>query len=60
MEEIEALNNNLGSFLSLRPYVFQKFTESGLILAREIIAKARDEIIEYCYDDLAKELSEKD
>ena len=33
---------------------------SGLLLAREIISKAHDEISEFCFDDLAKELNKKD
>ena len=60
MEQIEALKNCFGSYLSQKPFVFQKFSVSGLMLVREIISRAHEEISEFCYEDLAKELNKKD
>ena len=42
-----------------RPFVFQKFTFHGLVLARELLSKARDEANQYCMADLAKEISKR-
>ena len=45
--------------MSQKPFVFQKFSVSGLILAREIISRAHEEISDFCSDSLAKELIKK-
>ena len=39
--------------------MFQKFSFHGLILAREILSRARDEVNELCMEDLAKEIGKK-
>ena len=44
MKEIETLTKTFGSYLSGKPHIFQKFSFHGLILAREILSKARDEV----------------
>ena len=59
MKEIEAFQKTFGSYLTGKPYIFHKFSFHGLILAREILSKARDEVNQHCLEDLAKEISKK-
>ena len=59
MKEIETFQKTFGSYLSGRPQIFQKFSFHGLILAREILSKARDEVNQHCMEDLAKEINKK-
>ena len=59
MKEIETLQTKFGCYLSDRPFVFQKFSFHGLVLARELLSKARDEANEYCMEDLAKEINKR-
>ena len=44
MLEIEAFQKTFGSYLRGRPFIFQKFSFHGLILAREILSRAREEV----------------
>ena len=48
MKEIEAFKKTFGAYLTRKPFVFQKFSFHGLILAREILSKAREEVNEHC------------
>ena len=57
IKDIREFQKTFGSYLSERPLVFQKFSFHGLLLAKEIISKAREEISTHCMDDLAKEFS---
>ena len=59
MKEIQSFQKTFGSYLNGKPYIFQKFSFHGLILAREILSKARDEVNQHCLEDLAKEISKK-
>ena len=59
MKEIESFQKTFGSYLTGKPYIFQKFSFHGLILAREILSKARDEVNQHCLEDLAKEIGKK-
>ena len=44
MKEIHEFKKTFGSYLSGKPYIFQKFSFHGLVLARELLSKARDEV----------------
>lgn len=59
MKEIGDFQKTFGSYLSGRPFIFQKFSFHGLILAREILSRARDEVNQHCMEDLAKEINSK-
>ena len=59
MDEIQDLTDTFSVYLNEKPSVFQKFTMQSLLLAREIISKARIEINIYCIDDLAKQIANK-
>ena len=59
LKEIQSFQKTFGSYLNGKPYIFQKFSFHGLILAREILSKARDEVNQHCLEDLAKEISKK-
>ena len=59
MEKIEEIQKTFGIYLSERSYVFQKFPFHGLILLKEIISKAREEVNKQSLEDLACEISEK-
>ena len=59
MKEIQSFKKTFGSYLSGKPHIFQKFSFHGLILAREILSKAREEVNQNCMKDLAKEISKK-
>ena len=59
MKDIQNFKKTFGSFLIGRPFIFQKFSFHGLILAREILSRAREEVNQHCMEDLAKEISNK-
>ena len=59
MQEIECLQKKFGYYLAEKPYIFQKFSYPCLVLAREILSKARDEVNQQCMKDLASEISIK-
>ena len=59
MKEIEKFKQTFGSYLREKPYIFQKFSFHGLILAREILSRAREEVNQHCMEDLAKEITKK-
>ena len=59
MKEIQSFQKTFGSYLNGKPFIFQKFSFHGLILAREILSKARDEVNQHCLEDLAKEIGKK-
>ena len=59
MQEIDAFSKNFGSYLRERPFIFQKCLFPGLVLAKEIISKAREEVNELCMEDLAREIDNK-
>ena len=59
MKKIDEIQKTFGIYLSERSYVFQKFSFHGLILAREILSKAREEVNKQCLEDLATEINEK-
>ena len=59
MKEIDQFKEIFVNYLCGKPHIFQKFPLDSLILAREIISKARDEINKQCVDDLALEISKK-
>ena len=42
-----------------RPFVFQKFSFHGLVLVKEILSKARDEVNQMCLEDLSNEINIK-
>ena len=44
MKEIEELKKTFGAYLQGKPYIFQKFSFHGLILARELLSRAREEV----------------
>ena len=44
MKEIYEFKKIFGSYLNYKPSIFQKFSFHGLVLAREILSKARDEV----------------
>ena len=54
------LQTDFGNLLIYRPQILQKCSFHGMILAKEIIAKARDEINELCMQDLAQEIKNKE
>ena len=59
MKEIQNFKKTFGSYLTGRPFIFQKFSFHGLILAKEILSRAREEVNQHCMEDLAKEISKK-
>ena len=59
MQEIENLKKTFGSYLREKPFIFQKFSFHSLVLAREILSRAREEVNQHCMEDLAKEISKK-
>ena len=59
MKKIEEIQRTLGIYLSERSFVFQRFSFHGLILAREILSKAREEVNKQCLEDLANDINEK-
>ena len=59
MKEIEDLKKTFGAYLRGKPYIFQKFSFHGLILARELLSRAREEVNQHCVEDLAKEINKK-
>ena len=60
MKEINQFQNKFGSYLRDKPQNFQKCQQSGLLLAKEIISKARDEVNQLCMKDLAEEIKIKE
>ena len=42
MKEIQNFKKTFGSYLTGRPFIFQKFSFHGLILAKEILSRARE------------------
>ena len=44
VKEIENLKKTFGYYLSEKPYIFQKFSFHSLVLAREILSRAREEV----------------
>ena len=58
-KEIERFRSFFGSYLHDRPFIFQKFSFHGLILAREILSKAREEVNKLCMEDLAEEINKR-
>ena len=54
LEETMTFQQKFNVLLSQKPYTLQKCSLHGLILAKEIIAKARDETNVQCQIDLAK------
>ena len=59
MKKIDEIQKTFGIYLSERSFVFQKFSFHGLIHAREILSKAREEVNKQCLEDLANEINEK-
>ena len=59
LNEIQGLQKSFGNYLLEKPYVFQKMTLPSLLLARELLSKARDEINLNTIDDLAKEIANR-
>ena len=59
MKKIDALQARFGAYLAERPFVFQKFSTHGLVLAKEILSKTREEVNQQCMEDLASEISKK-
>ena len=59
LRQIEALQKKFGAYLSERPFIFQKFSFHGLVLAKEILSKARDEVNQMCMEDLSNEIKAK-
>ena len=57
---IVELQSDFCKILIYKPQVLQKCSLHGMILAKEIIAKARDEINELCMKDLANEIKHKE
>ena len=57
--EAVKLQKEFGSLLTFRPEILQKCSFHGIILAKEILSKAREEINEYCFTDLAYEIKNK-
>ena len=47
------LQKEFGTLLTFRPEILQKCSFHGIILAKEILSKAREEINEHCVSDLA-------
>ena len=59
MKEVEAFQQKFGAYLTEKPFIFQKFSSHGLVLAKEILSRAREEVNEQCIEDLASEISKK-
>ena len=59
LKEIDALQARFGAYLTERPFVFQKYSSHGLVLAKEMLSKAREEVNQQCLEDLASEISKK-
>ena len=59
LKEIEGFKKIFGSYLHHKPNIFQKFSFHGLVLAREILSRAREEVNQHCMEDLAKEITKK-
>ena len=59
MQEIQKFKKTFGNYLRRRPFIFQKFSFHGLVLARELLSKAREEVNQHCMEDLAKEINNK-
>ena len=59
IKEIENFKRTFGSYLREKPYIFQKFSFHSLVLAREILSRAREEVNQHCMEDLAKEITRK-
>ena len=57
--EIQQLQREFGSLLTFRPQVLQKCSFHGILLSKEIISKAREEVNEHCVTDLAHEVKNK-
>ena len=45
--------------MTFKPQILQKCSFHGIILSKEIISKAREEVNELCVIDLAKEIKNK-
>ena len=58
-QEAFKLQKEFGSLLTFRPEILQKCSFHGIILAKEILSKAREEINEHCVTDLAHEIKTK-
>ena len=58
-KETLKLQKSFVSLLTLRPQILQKCSFHGIILAKEILSKAREEINEHCVTDLAHEIKYK-
>ena len=58
-QEAVKLQREFGSLLTFRPEILQKCSFHGIILAKEILSKAREEINEHCMTDLAREIQKK-
>ena len=56
MKKINEFKAKFGSYLKDKPQIFQKCQQPGLLLAKEMISKARDEVNQHCMEDLAKEI----
>ena len=55
-QEAVKLQKEFGLLLTHRPEILQKCSFHGIILAKEILSKAREEINELCVTDLAHEI----
>ena len=56
IEDTLKFQQKFSVLLKDKPYTLQKCSLHGLILAKEIIAKARDEVNDQCQVDLANQL----
>ena len=59
MEMITNFQNKFGKFLLEKPQIFQKCSFHGLLLAKEILTKAREEVNELCLQDLMSTIKEE-
>ena len=46
--------STFNDLLTKKPYILQKYSLRAIVLMKEIISKARSEINEQCYKDLAE------
>ena len=58
-QEALKLQKEFGSLMTFRPEILQKCSFHGIILAKEILSKAREEINDHCVKDLAREIQLK-
>lgn len=56
---VEAFSKNFGVYLRDKLFIFQKFSPEGLVLVKDILAKAYEEVSKNCIEDLASEISKK-